>query len=277
MCFLFPSCHSQCFCKQLRHRYLQMVTADTVNTTHVRLLPSFRLFFLFSRRRSTQVAYHFDIANVNATALITSNGGSRFASVPYVITIFCTSESFSCDLQGRKISLKKLKNLVGRCVATDRPPRSFDPPECKEPQKNEKKRNETFFSKKKANNEKTHTKNTQKEKSSDIAWQSAHMLPTPQFQIVECACHDDATQAQHRSWRFVPDAILPVHWRAHWWVPAWTPTVHQCPHSGKAVVGFTAHTNTWHWSTQQTRMSPKQIHEVTNTDSVSRAQNQMKK
>ena len=44
-----------------------------------------------------------------------------------------------------------------------------------------------------------------------------------------------------QSWRFVPDAILPGHRRAHWWVPAWTPTVHQCPHSGKAVGGSTAH------------------------------------
>ena len=74
-----------------------------------------------------------------------------------------------------------------------------------------------------------------------------------------------------QSWRFVPDAILPGHRRAHWWVPAWTPTVHQCPHSGKAVGGSTAHTSTWHRSTQQTRMNPKQIHEVTNTDSVIRA------
>ena len=32
----------------------------------------------------------------------------------------------------------------------------------------------------------------------DISWQSAHIFQTPQFQIVECACHDDATQAQHR-------------------------------------------------------------------------------
>ena len=74
-----------------------------------------------------------------------------------------------------------------------------------------------------------------------------------------------------QSWRFVPDAILPGHRRAHWWVPAWTPTVHQCPHSGKAVCGSTAHTSTWHPSTQQTRMSPIPRHEVTNTDSVIRA------
>ena len=25
----------------------------------------------------------------------------------------------------------------------------------------------------------------------------------------------------------------------HWWVPAWTPTGHQCPHNGKAVDGCT--------------------------------------
>ena len=100
----------------------------------------------------------------------------------------------------------------------------------------------------------------------DISWQSAHIFQTPQFQIVECACRDDATQAQHRV-----GAILPGHRRAHWWVPAWTPTVHQCPHSVKAVGGSTAHTSTWHHSTQWTRMSTKQIHEVTNTDSVIRA------
>ena len=43
------------------------------------------------------------------------------------------------------------------------------------------------------------------------------------------------------------------------------------PHSGKAVGGSTAHTITWHRSTQQTRMSPEEMHEVTNTDSVIRA------
>ena len=36
------------------------MTADTVNPTHVQLLPSFRLFF-FSKRSTTQAAYHFDI------------------------------------------------------------------------------------------------------------------------------------------------------------------------------------------------------------------------
>ena len=74
-----------------------------------------------------------------------------------------------------------------------------------------------------------------------------------------------------QSLRCVPGAILPGHRRAHWWVPACTHTVHQCPHSGKAVGGSTAYTNTWHRSTQQTRMSPKHVHEVTNTDSVIRA------
>ena len=50
-----------------------------------------------------------------------------------------------------------------------------------------------------------------------------------------------------QNWRFVPDAILPGHRRAHWWVPARTPTVHQCPHSGKAVGGSTAlHGDTTH-------------------------------
>ena len=41
---------------------------------------------------------------------------------------------------------------------------------------------------------------------------------------------------------------------------------------GKAVGGSTAHRSTWHRSAQQTRMSPKQTHEVTNTDSMIRAQ-----
>ena len=40
-----------------------------------------------------------------------------------------------------------------------------------------------------------------------------------------------------KGWRSVPDAILPGHRRAHWWVPARTPTVHQCPQSGEAVGG----------------------------------------
>ena len=85
-----------------------------------------------------------------------------------------------------------------------------------------------------------------------------------------------ATTTQHKhstelSWRFVPDATLPGHRKAHWWVPAWTPTVLQCPHGGKAVGGSTAHTSTWHRSAQQTRTSQKQIHEVTTTDSVIRA------
>ena len=43
------------------------------------------------------------------------------------------------------------------------------------------------------------------------------------------------------------------------------------PGIGKAVGGSTAHTSTRHQSTQQTRMSPRQTHEVTNTDSVIRA------
>ena len=43
---------------------------------------------------------------------------------------------------------------------------------------------------------------------------------------------------------------------------------HGTPVPRKAVGGSTAHTSTWHRTTQQTRMSPKQIHEVTNTDSV---------
>ena len=83
----------------------------------------------------------------------------------------------------------------------------------------------------------------------DISWQSAHILSIPQIQIVKCACHE-----QHRV-----GALSPCH-------PVWasgrsrhgTSTALQCPHSGKAVGGSTAHTSTWHRSTQQTRMSPKQ-------------------
>ena len=86
----------------------------------------------------------------------------------------------------------------------------------------------------------------------DIAWQSAHILSTSQFQIVECACHDDAAQAQHRV-----DALSPMpsclsiggrtggsrHGHAR----------NRSPHSGKVVDDSTAHTSTWHRSTQQTR------------------------
>ena len=53
-----------------------------------------------------------------------------------------------------------------------------------------------------------------------------------------------SVQAQQRSssaadkgWRFVPDAILPGHWRAPQWVPARTPTVHWGLNSRKAVGG----------------------------------------
>ena len=40
-----------------------------------------------------------------------------------------------------------------------------------------------------------------------------------------------------KGWRSVHGAILPGHRRAHWWVLARTPTVHQCPQSGEAVGG----------------------------------------
>ena len=45
------------------------------------------------------------------------------------------------------------------------------------------------------------------------------------------------------SWRSVPDALLHGHRRAHWWVPARTPTVDQCPHNGEAAGGSTARGN----------------------------------
>ena len=38
-----------------------------------------------------------------------------------------------------------------------------------------------------------------------------------------------------KGWRSVHDAVLLDHRRAHWWVPARTPTVHQCSQSGEAV------------------------------------------
>ena len=76
-----------------------------------------------------------------------------------------------------------------------------------------------------------------------------------------CACHDDATQAQHRVGALSPmPSCLCIGGHT-----GGIPTVHQ------AVGGSTAHTSTWHRSTLQTRMNPKQIHEVTNTDSVVRA------
>ena len=95
----------------------------------------------------------------------------------------------------------------------------------------------------------------------------------PNSTVADCRMHVPRRRntSTAQSWRFVPDAILPGHRRAHWWVPAWTPTVHQCPHSGKAVGGSTAHTSTWHRGTQQTRKTPKKIHEVTNMDSMIRA------
>ena len=49
---------------------------------------------------------------------------------------------------------------------------------------------------------------------------------------------DHALANNHtKGWRSASDAVLPGHRRAHWWVPAKTLTVHQCPHSGEAVGG----------------------------------------
>ena len=44
-------------------------------------------------------------------------------------------------------------------------------------------------------------------------------------------------QQPHKGRRSVSDVILPGHWRAHWWIPARTPTVHQCPQRGEALGG----------------------------------------
>ena len=42
----------------------------------------------------------------------------------------------------------------------------------------------------------------------------------------------------HTGLAFCSRCHPPWHRSAHWWVPARTPTVHQCPHSGKAVGGI---------------------------------------
>ena len=44
------------------------------------------------------------------------------------------------------------------------------------------------------------------------------IFQTPQFQIVECACHDDATQAQHRVGALSPMPSCLGIGGAHWWV-----------------------------------------------------------
>ena len=76
----------------------------------------------------------------------------------------------------------------------------------------------------------------------------------------------DTSTAQ--SWRFVPDAILLGHRRAHWWVPAWTPTVHQCPQwEGRGWLDRT-HEHMAPDGARNRHVSPIQTHEVTNTDSV---------
>ena len=65
-----------------------------------------------------------------------------------------------------------------------------------------------------------------------------------------------------QSWRCVPDAILPGHRRVHWWVAhtvgrPWVARPHTRAHGTGAR--------------NKHAMSPKQIHEVTNRDSVIRA------
>ena len=52
-------------------------------------------------------------------------------------------------------------------------------------------------------------------------------------------------QPTKKVWRFCPDATLPGHWRAHWWVQTRTPTVHQCFHEGRPWVARQTHHATW--------------------------------
>ena len=59
----------------------------------------------------------------------------------------------------------------------------------------------------------------------------------------ECEANNHTTttttqphQQPQKGWRFVPDAILPGHRRAHSWVLARTPTVHQCLCGGRPQV-----------------------------------------
>ena len=91
-----------------------------------------------------------------------------------------------------------------------------------------------------------------------MSWQSAHIFQTPQFQIAECACHDDATQAQHRVGALSPmPSCLGIGGHtggSRHGHPRYT-SAHTM---GKAVGGSTAHMSRRHRSTQQTRMSPKQ-------------------
>ena len=98
--------------------------------------------------------------------------------------------------------------------------------------------------------------------SAKFSWQSARKLPTPQFQIVDCACHDDATQAQHRVGALSPmSSCLGIGGHtggSRHGHPRYT-SAHTVGRSWVARL----HTSTWH--------CPKQIHEVTNTGSVIRA------
>ena len=57
--------------------------------------------------------------------------------------------------------------------------------------------------------------------------------------------------AVEKGWRSAPDAILLGHRRAHSRVPARTPTVHQRPHSVKAVGGPTCRSISSDSSTQK--------------------------
>ena len=71
-----------------------------------------------------------------------------------------------------------------------------------------------------------------------IGTRESHLVWTSSQTRSQAQTRRQETHRPHtQGWRFAPDAILPRHRRAHWWVPARTPTVHQCPHSGKAVGG----------------------------------------
>ena len=70
-------------------------------------------------------------------------------------------------------------------------------------------------------------------RESHLVWTSSHTRSQAQTRLDR-----RRTDRTHRVGVLAPDAILLFrHRRAHWWVPARTPTVHQCPHSGKAEGG----------------------------------------
>ena len=57
------------FLEQTSHHYLQVLAAYSVNSSRVQFLPALGSFS-FSRRRIIQDAYHFDVTDVSAMALL---------------------------------------------------------------------------------------------------------------------------------------------------------------------------------------------------------------